>query len=495
MKKIPIIIDNKIRIPLNYLNKEIQVFIEEALRIPNPQFINAKKEQLDTTCINKYIYNYTYTDNCLVIPRGFGSSIKEGLMSFGIEPDWQDKRVVNKIDIDIDSYLQLRSHQKEPVDKLILSQQGMYEAPPAAGKTVICLEIFRRLKQKTLILVDKKNIAEQWRERAEQHLGIDAGLIGDNTYEDKHLTIALVQTLSLFNNKFTTSQTKKFYSKWGMVIVDECHHAAAPTWRTTLESFPAKYRFGVSATPDRENGMFDISELVLGPIVHKTTKEELYENKTIMKPILKAVSTDFKHVYFPTHKSIDCEFKPECKGKYKVHRNNYSKILTEICKDRDRANLIVDNIINELNKNHIVISKRINHLNLIKSLLAPYTNKIHMLIGEKTTEERSEIIDIAMNNKIIILSTLADEALDIPTLDVIHLAWPTRSVPLLRQQIGRVQRSSHGKDNPVVFDYVDRLVPPLNSQWHRRRNHYLNSLYKIEFIGDDWPGNGLATVL
>lgn len=495
MQKIPIIIDSHLRLPLNYLSNNIQVFIEEALSIKNPEFINAEKEQLDTIGINKFIRNFSYEDNHLIISRGFGSTLKEGLESFNLYCDWEDKRVVNQINLKIISDLKLKPHQEEPINKLVLAQQGIYEAPPGAGKTVVCLEMFRRLQQKTIVIVDKKNIAQQWRERAEEHLGIETGLIGDDTYTDKPLTIALVQSLSMFNRKFPYKYRQKFYNKWGMIIVDECHHISAETWRTTVESFPAKYRFGVSATPDRENGMFAVSKLVLGDIIHVTDKKELYNNKTIMKPRVKAVSTKFNHSYFPTHSYRECEYKPDCKGKYKVHRNNYQKILTKLSEDKDRAQLVVDNIIAYKDKNNIIISKRIKHLELIKEILHPHISRVHMLTGNETTEERSEVVDLAMNNKIIILSTLADEALDIPTLDVIHLVWPTKSIPLVKQQIGRVQRTAKDKENPIVFDYVDRLVAPLNNQWRRRRTHYFNSQYKIDFIGKDWPSTKLAAVL
>lgn len=482
-RKIFIKVDSKIHLDLSQFSNiervRISEDLKEALSIPNPDWVARSRQKLSTYGVDPHIAMWKIDGDDFVMPRGFANDLKKGLTAFGFEIHWKDNRAVLRASVP-QNEVTLRQHQSKPLEKLLEASQGMYQAPPGSGKTVVCLELWRRSGQKALVIVDKKNLAKQWQERAREHLGVQAGIVGDGSFDDAQpLTIALVQTLDSKQKELAS----EWFSQFGMLLVDECHHSSSTSWRSVVESFPAKYRIGVSATPDRENGTYKLAELILGPLAAITKKSELYEDGTILKPTIKVVNTDFAYDYYPTHDNVfgKCGHSNCNQGQKRVHRNNYQQLLSGIAKCSNRTNLITQQIKNECGKAQLVVSKRKSHLQLIaKHILNAGICNVHMLTGSETTDERQYVIDKASEGNIVVLSTLADEALDIPQLEVIHLVWPTRSIPLILQQIGRVERSNDGKSQPVVYDYVDHKIGVLKNQWQERKYRVYSSGYTIE---------------
>lgn len=490
--KIDVVVDNYLRIDKADLSSEVISQMKQALSISNPKFVSAVKERASVWGIPKEIEMFNESDSQLLMPRGFAPGLKSGIEQLGGSVQFKDMRAVLRVSTPSEG-VNLHSHQSKPLETLTELQQGMYEASPGAGKTVVCLELWRRVQQRTIVLVDRKNIASQWMERAKQHLNVEAGLIGDDSWDEQDLTIALVQTL---RSKISTLD-KDWFESWGMLIADECHHSSSNSWHEVIERFPAKYRIGVSATPDRENGSFDIARLVLGDVVCKTSKEELYENKTIVRPVVQAVKTDFNFPYFPTHTSGpggDCMYKPDCDSQKTTHRNNFHQLLNKLVECKKRSQLIADYISSETGSTQIVISKRLKHLEAIRDFLEVDVPLL-WLTGKETSKERSEVIQQASEEKVVIFSTLADEALDLPSLDVIHLTFPARSAPLVRQQVGRVERQYAGKKSPRIYDYADMEIPILRSQFNNRLNRvYVVDGYSINWLRQNKPTR-LASVL
>lgn len=467
MSSIDVSVRNSLRIRLDDLTEEQRTEIRDSLSFTNPAYTMAIKEMMDTRTIPKRIHTVREEDGYLLVPRGATDTLRT--IMEGIR--WWDRRRDVPCSIDADPVL-LRPHQEEPIEALLEREQGVYEAPPGSGKTVVCLELWRRAARRCVVLVDRKNIAEQWRDRARTHLGVEAGFVGDDRWEEQDITIALVQTL---RSRMDELKAKRWFDDWGMVLVDECHHVQASGWASVVESFPARYRFGVSATPDRENDMYAMTKAVLGPTVHTTEKDELVETGTLMKPEIRMVRTDFSARYIGTHEARHCQH-DDCHGKGRVHRNNFTAMMGVLAVDEDRASIVVDTVLREKGRTQMVISKRLKHLALIASPLeamvhdGDFSDDILWLTGKQDTKERMDVIRRAAQGSCVIMSTLADEALDIPQLDVIHLAWPSKSAPLVQQQIGRVERTCPGKDRPIVYDYVDSSVGVRDNQWRNRRD-------------------------
>ena len=195
------VVDSEIWIPREDLDSKLEAEIQTALNLPNIEKELMKKERIGgwwnlPDYINLWRWETGTSDqDILAVPRGFAAQLDAGMKHYGHKIVWDDRRVKAPADFSNLSEIAVRDYQAVAIHQMTSFEQGVWEAPPGAGKTVAVLEMARRLGQKTLIVIDKTNIAEQWRERAETFLGAELGLVGDGSMEEKDITVALQQTL------------------------------------------------------------------------------------------------------------------------------------------------------------------------------------------------------------------------------------------------------------------------------------------------------------
>ncbi len=419
----------------------------------------------------------------MLLPRGLGHFVNELFEWYGHQVEWIDKRFkfhqdwgwfeeVDKVDV--------RDYQEKAIQAIINSEQGYWKSPPGSGKTVAILEAIRRTNSSAIVIVNTTNIAEQWRQRARTFLGRDVGLIGDGQYDIKPITIAMQQTLWAKKDEL---DEQNFFDQWRFVCLDECHHLPAETFTDVLSRFTAKYRVGVSGTPTKQFEWKGLLEATLGPMIHETPKKMLVEQGWLIQPRVEAIYTGFTHNFFSTHIHNGYKDSKPClePGCYRDvdkrrHQNNYQEIISALVLDSTRNGIIQRKILENYNDGHciLVLSKRINHLKDFKWWLERHgAERVFLLTGKESTDERMRIAEEADDAQCVILSTLADEALDIPRIDRMHLAFPGRNADLIRQQIGREERPHPAKTDVVCYDYVDSCGPLMNQYRERKRNVYI----------------------
>lgn len=420
-----------------------------------------------------YMWNIPYS-GIVRIQRGFLPYLR----SAGIEVNiYQDKRIDdNPFFLSPECRMDMRPHQEEQVESIMRGEQGIIVAPPGAGKTIAVLEAVRRLQRRSLIIVDKINIAQQWQQAWKDLTDGFAPIIsGETKYsieEDEYFVMIITQQ-SLA--KLTGFQIEKL--PFGFVCLDECHHVSAPTFTKTLGSFGARFRIGCSATPTRADGLEKISQLVLGPILHRA-------EYTGFTPSVERVFTGFDYPFWGTHGVTSdqiCQL-PKCKknGLKHSHRNNYASVIKELVEDKRRNILIASKIVSNTHKTNLVVSDRLGHLDTLRNLCAGYlTHESYMLTGREKGSERERIRELAAQGPCTIFSTIAKEALDIPRLDRLYLTWPTRKEHLLEQQIGRITRTHPDKVDAVVYDFVDDCSV-LESQAYDRLRFYKSKNYLVK---------------
>jgi superfamily II DNA or RNA helicase len=296
-----------------------------------------------------------------------------------------------------------------------------------------------------LVLVHTKDLLQQWIERFHEFTNIRPGAIQEGEFDIRDVTIGMVQSL----NK---PLDKDFVDQWGLTLLDECHHCAALSFGKLVNQFPAKYRYGLTATPERRDGLSFILTGVMGRIIHEIKRDDLFTNGEIMEPFIKVIHTNF---YLPEVQS-------------------YGAMITAITEDESRNNQILKLVAGEARAGHfcLVLSERIDHVHALwEQFCLQYRDIPSAGITSRSTQKiRDAALKEMSKGKIQILcaTKLADEGLDIPRLDRLFLTCPIRSVNKVNQQIGRILRIFPGKRDAIAFDFRDSLVSLAESQYHTR---------------------------
>ena len=332
------------------------------------------------------------------------------------------------------------------------------------GKTIIALKLLLQLNFKTLIVVHKTFLLNQWRDRINMcikncNIGIIQGKICD--YDDKDIVIAMLQSLSMKN------YDNSIFDNFGLVIYDEVHHLSAETFSKALPKVATKYLLGLSATPTRKDGLSKVFKYYIGDII-KFKNISTHENNVNVKII--NVPNDNTCAY-KNYSEIFLNY---------MSKPVVPKMITNICQ-YEKRNTIIINLIKELLKEKsrkiLVLSDRRNHLISISNHL----NKPDF--GFYIGGMKQHLLDNTITRRII-LSTymMTSEAFDVPELNTLILCTPKSDVI---QIVGRILRKKH-TINPLIIDFKDDFSV-FNNQYKKRVSYYKKCSYTI--ISDDNPIN------
>ena len=409
----------------------------------NPKYIENQRLGFSNYSTNRTIDLYQENGVGISFPRGLVKDLFKIIPNISIE----DTTATNPVDL-TDSQIQLRPYQEKAVAAMMERNQGILVMPPGAGKTVSAIEAVIRRGQKTLILCHTKDLKSQWQDRFKKFTGIETGLIDDSNFDtDQPIIIGMVQSLNA--RKLNTD----FLSSFGCVILDECHHAPAFTFERLLNLFPARYRYGLTATPERRDGLSFMLHGVFGPVVHTVEREELFSEGQIIKPLIRVIKTNF--------------YQPAC--------DDYRSLIDGVTSDSDRTFLILQYILIEADNGHscLVLSERISHIEDLFLIFSTLKSKARseILTSKVPKAERKAILRDADEGKIkvIFATKLADEGLDVPRLDRLFLTCPVRSSNKVTQQVGRIMRTFPGKVDARVYDFVDENIGLAVSQYRTRK--------------------------
>lgn len=420
--------------------------IKSDLTFVNPKWQSLEKMGKYNRHIPKYIEIFKYQDNgknkWLELPRGYLKKLDKHLL-------YQAERIDRTLvlpDIDIQSKIKLRDYQIEPVNKISCITQGGLIAVCGSGKTNMAIELMCRVKQTTLWICHTKELLNQTISRMIATTTLtkeEIGIISEGKVKiGSKVTIGLIGTLC-------KRDMKDIQDKFGCIILDEAHHLPANTFYDVITQFDARYRYYVTATPEREDGLTNILTYEMGEAVANITLDDIKDN--IVIPKLQLVKTNFVST-----------------------AETYHELMEEICKDQDRNISIADKIKSEYaaGKHIIILSDRVEHCETLKSMCNIADSVI--LTGTTKKKDREQIM-IDMNNKkyrVLFATKLAREGLDITHLDTLILATPKRAKGAVTQEVGRIMRSCEGKTEAKVIDFIDDKMGIFKGQYYKRREAY-----------------------
>lgn len=378
------------------------------------------------------------------------------------------KACVNKIpeglNIDLNFVFKLRDDQKIPVQKALDSYNklggGILHLQTGFGKTIIACHLISRMKKKTLVIVHKEFLLDQWVERINQSLpGARIGIIQGNKYdvEDKDIVIGMLQTI--WSKKFPLNA---FYS-FGHVVIDECHRISSEMFSKALFKINSKYMLGLSATPTRKDGLTKVLKWHIGDIFYSMKFKSINE-VNVERVILFSNNVD--------------EYKKELvdyRGRVLM-----STMINNICYYKIRTfsiiKFVVDTLNESIDRKILVLSDRKKQLEDIFNIVTENEYcSVGYYVGGMKDKERKE-----SEGKQLILGTysMAKEGLDIKSLNCLFLVSPKSDIV---QSVGRILRQKHDNLNPKIVDFVDTFSV-FNNQSKKRFNLYKKRKYSVKDI-------------
>jgi superfamily II DNA or RNA helicase len=437
-----------------YLGKKGYSILKSNLTTKEQQFIRDEltvKAYIPKSPVQPEPFSiYRESPNKFYVPRYFGVD------TFG---DFTENKIPPGDDIDIKFAGDLREYQINIVDKYINfvkdSGGGLLDVDPGKGKTVMGLYIIAKLKKKTLVIVHKSFLLNQWIERIQQFLptarvGKIQGQIID--IENKDIVIGMLQSLS------QKEYPENLFDSFGLTIYDETHHLGAEVFSRCMMKTITNYTLGLSGTMQRKDGLTKVFKMFLGDIIHKE-KTDTKEHKVIVKAI---------------HYKVDDEDFNEIKYDY---RGNplYSTMISKLCSYNHRSEFILKVLENELrNNNEQQIMILAHNKSLITYLHQAIEHRNIATVGYYIGGMKEADLKISECKKVIIATyAMASEGLDIKTLTTLIMASPKTDVC---QSIGRILRTKH--TSPLVVDIIDKH-DIFENQWHKRRQYYMKQKYNI----------------
>jgi superfamily II DNA or RNA helicase len=430
---------------------------QKLLTIDNPLFFKRIDMGLSNWSTPSNLIYYKFEDNVMDVPIGALHTIlemcnKEGINNADIEI--RDNRVSNlqtKFFKNIKFTGELRDYQREIVNSCKGKTVGIVEAMTGSGKTITFVALTVERKESTLILVHTIELANQTVQAFANFTNLnkeDIGFIGNGRWEVKPITVALHQTMAKLKPKKFSMINKKF----GQIIADEVHIVGAETYYQTMTHLSAKYKFGFSATPKRDDGLTEVIHFATGPKIH-TVDTSLLED-VLIKPTIVRINTNYN---FPIFTS-----------------DEYQALITDLSVDKDRNQLIVDTVNKPeyRDRNMCFLCVRISQVEALKKY---FVNDAEILTSKMNKKKRKLVMEKLLNGdckKIISTYALFSTGIDIPQLDLALLCAPLQAEVRIKQTAGRLMRKAPGKTEATIIDFVDIKVSLLKYQFYKRNRIY-----------------------
>jgi len=461
--KLQINLSNSIHINRNGLTLKLMNFLKEELNFTNAEFFIKQKSGRNTYGTKRYFKFIEEKEHELIIPKGFIGKLVRYCKEENLDYEFVDnRRRVNPVVFSFRA--QLKPYQISVINTVSKKDIGVIVAPPGSGKTVIALKVIADRQQPTLIIVHRKQLAEQWLERIETFLGIpkhQIGKIGQGKNKSgEQITVATIQSLT---KELEKPENRELVNSFGTIILDECHHIPAETFRTTLLKFNSYYLYGLTATPFRKYNDGKIIFVHLGEIISEIKLADI-PNAHHPKVIIRNTELDV-----PFNSRTD---RFETLSKILAHDSSRNKlVLKDIKRELDSGNKVV------------IITERKEHIDALNQYLKQFYETITLSGVDSESNRKLKWKTIKEGNYQALITTgqFFGEGTDIQDVHCVFLVYPFSFEGKLIQYIGRVQRSEIA---PTIYDYRDIKIDYLNRLF-LKRNTYYRKIEQLPTLFDD----------
>ena len=435
----------------------------------NPEYYEKERLRFSTWNTPRLIRCYEETVDQLLLPRG----LREVAASLSEEAGSHlEVRETASAASSITVRLQatLDADQETAFAELGQHDLGVLVAPPGTGKTVVGCAVIAHRATAALILVDRQPLLEQWRERIQEHLGLNRRQIGTLRGGSGRLKgtvdVAMVQSLA------RRDDLGELTSGYGLVIVDECHHVPAVTFERVVRQISARAWLGLTATPYRRDGLEGLITMYCGPVRHR-----MGAGSTEDAGVVRAL------VIHETNHPVQ--------GNAEGERPAIQTVFRGLVEDEARTRQICADVAaaSQAGRNCLVLSQWKEHVKLFEAGLEELGVRPDVLVGGVGRKERRTIIDrlsgAQPGDGVVLIATgsLLGEGFDCPPLDTLFVAFPIAFRGRIVQYVGRVLRPLDGKKRIEVHDYVDAQVPVLARMLTKRQAAYAGLGFDVRGVG------------
>ncbi len=481
--KIHLTLSNGIYVDNTNIRPALQNKIRRLAAISNPVYY--KNQAIGTWNYDTARWIYLGQDHLsgyIQIPRGLYGTLIHNIEQAKIPYEIEDERQSGRT-IDVTFKGELREEQKMAMNEMLQFDNGILHAATAFGKTVVCSAIIAEKMVNTLIILESSALMEQWKEALEKFLDINEELPEYKTktgrikvrkevigrLQGAHDSMTRIIDIAMAGSLCKKGEFHSLLNQYGMVLVDECHHAASETISNVLREVKAKYVYGVTATPKRGDGLEKINYMLLGPIRYSYTAKE------------KAKAQGIAHLVYPRFTPIVV---PRGVIKEKMHPNEAYDIIRD---NEMRDDLIVEDIKEcvSLGRTPVVLSRYKEHSEKLYEQLKGYADYVFLMTGNNSKKEHKKILEqlhqVEEKKSVILIATgsLIGEGFDYPRLDTLFMAMPVSFESIVTQYAGRLNRDYVGKENVIVYDYVDSHIPMFDNMYAKRLKAYKQIGYEV----------------
>ena len=476
-----IVLADRIYIDSTGMSNKTKRQLRRMATFSNKQYFQNQAMDMPNYDESRFIYLGSDEGKYIVLPRGLREEILKKFDNAGISYKIEDKRTKGQ-ELNISFRGELRESQIPAVETMLGNETGILHAATAFGKTVVCCDMIARRGISTLILVDRADLMNQWIKRLEEFLDIDEelpeyqtktgrtrkrkSLIGN--LQGAHDTLTGIVDVAMIRSLKKKDGFHPKLKEYAQVYFDECHHAASDSAIEVLQEINAKYVYGVTATPKRGDGKEKINEFLLGPIRYRFTAKDRAEEQNI------------NHLVYPRFTRT---VKPHHLSKTPYGNDAYELIRNNDVRDEQIIRDVADCV--QAGRTPVVLTKYVDHAKKLSERLKTYADRLILLTGANGTKARraqvEELNKVDDSDSLILVGTgsLLGEGFDFPRLDTLFMATPVSGENVVEQYVGRLNRDYDGKENVIVYDYVDSHIPKFDKMYSARLKAYKKIGYEL----------------
>jgi superfamily II DNA or RNA helicase len=422
----------------------------------NPVFYERQKLRLSTYRTPRFIRCYEEDLTHLHLPRGIMEDLQAIVTAAGSKLVVTDRRPISALR-EFRFRGTLSPIQRKVVHEVASYEQGVLVASPGIGKTVMACAIIAQRNVPTLVLVHRQPLLNQWRNHVQEWLCLAPSEIGEirggMCRAGQAVDLAMIQSLQRHED------LPAFFGRYGLLVVDECHHVPAFSFESCLKQAPVRYVLGLTATPYRRDGLQELITMQCGPIRSTLSSQEGSDGRDLVRELLVR----------------ETPFEMPATGEASIH-----EVFSALAGDTDRTALIAADVLAAVRDGRrcLVLSERRAHCQALAERLTGAGAQPFVLNGSMPAKVRAAMTEAVRatprEQPFLLIATgqYLGEGFDCPQIDTLFLAFPISFKGKLIQYVGRLLRPHPGKTTVQLYDYADVHSPVLKHMHTKRMRTY-----------------------